>query len=138
MLIGAVAKKLGISIDAIRFYERSSLLPRAARTSGGYRRYFENDVETLKFIHRVKGLGFTLKEVRDLLNLRGSRAQACAPVRRRLEAKLADVEHKLASLQKLESELRQALRRCTREMRRRGAHCPILREANSRKPESHK
>jgi hypothetical protein len=70
------------------------------------------------------------------LSLRGSRLQPCAPVRRRLEEKLVDVHRKLADLQKLEHELRRALRSCTRELRNQPAHCPILREKNVRKPES--
>ena len=137
MQIGIVAKKIGLSVDAIRFYERNALLPRAPRTQGGFRRYAESDVETLAF-RRVQGLGFKLNEIRGLLNLRGSRLQPCAPVRRRLEEKLSDVQRKLADLHKLERELRLALRRCNRELRKRPAHCPILREGTPRKPESAK
>jgi DNA-binding transcriptional MerR regulator len=132
MQIGTVGKRVGLSVDAIRFYERNALLPRAPRTLGGFRQYSENDVETLNFIGRVQNLGFTLKEVRDLLDLRRSRLQPCAPVRRRLEEKLADVERKVSDLQKLEHEPRLALRSCKKEMRKRSAHCPILsRESNS-------
>jgi DNA-binding transcriptional MerR regulator len=72
MQIGAVAKRVGLSIDAIRFYERNALLPRAARTQGGFRQYGENDVETVAFIRRVQGLGFKLSEIRGLLRLRYS------------------------------------------------------------------
>lgn len=136
MQIGIVAKKIGLSVDAIRFYERNGLLPRPPRTEGGFRRYAENDVETLAFVRRVQGLGFKLSEIRGLLRLRGNRLQPCAPVQRRLQAKLADVQRKLADLHKLKQELRMALRSCNKEMRKRNAHCPILRERNSRKPES--
>lgn len=138
MQIGVVAKKIGLSVDAIRFYERNALLPRAARTEGGFRQYGEADVETLAFIRRVQGLGFKLSEIRGLLNLRGNRLQPCAPVRRRLEEKLVDVRRKLADLQKLEHELRLALRSCNKGLRKRSAHCPILRETNVRRPESAK
>ena len=132
MQIGAVGKRVGLSVDAIRFYERNALLPRAPRTLGGFRQYSESDVETLNFIGRVQHLGFSLKEVRDLLDLRRSRLQPCAPVRRRLEEKLSDVERKVSDLQKLEHELRLALRSCKKEMRKRSAHCPILsRKSNS-------
>lgn len=132
--IGTVAKRLGISIDAIRFYERTALLPRAPRTSGGFRQYAEGDIETLAFIRRVQGLGFTLKEVRDLLELRRSRGQDCAPVRRRLEAKLADVRSKLSDLQKLDHELCRALRRCKKEIGKRHPHCPILKDPDGHGP----
>jgi MerR family copper efflux transcriptional regulator len=128
MQIGIVAKKVGLSVDAIRFYERNALMRRAPRTQGGFRQYGEDDLETLGFIRRVQGLGFKLNEIRSLLNLRGSRLQPCAPVRRRLHEKLADVQRKLADLQRLEGELRLALRSCDKELRKSPAHCPILRE----------
>jgi DNA-binding transcriptional MerR regulator len=138
MQIGTVAKKIGLSVDAIRFYERYALLPRPPRTQGGFRRYAESDVETLAFIRRVQGLGFKLSEIRGLVNLRGNRLQPCVPVRRRLEEKLSDVQRKLADLQKLEHELRLALRSCNKELRKRTAHCPMLRATNNRKRESNK
>lgn len=135
MQIGIVAKRIGLSVDAIRFYERNALLPRAARTAGGFRQYGESDVETLAFIRRVQGLGFKLSEIRALLRLRGKRWQPCAPVRRRLQEKLADVQRKLSDLRKLERELRLALRSCNKELRKRSAHCPILQETNARQAE---
>jgi DNA-binding transcriptional MerR regulator len=138
MQIGAVGKRIGLSVDAIRFYERNALLPRPPRTQGGFRQFDESDVETLGFIRRVQNLGFTLREIRDLLELRRTRLQLCAPVRRRLQEKLADVQRKLSDLQKLEHELRMALRGCNKEMRKRSAHCPILKETNKPKPESGK
>ena len=78
MQIGIVAKKVGLSVDAIRFYERHALLPRPARTQGGFRQYGERDVETLAFIRRVQGLGFKLSEIRGLLSLRGRRSANCS------------------------------------------------------------
>src|ERR1700752_109063 len=111
MHIGSIAKKVGITPDAIRFYERNALLPRAQRTRGGFRQFSDREVETLTFIRRVQRLGFKLSEIRNLLSLRGSRMQPCAPVRRRLQAKLVDVRQKLADLRRLEHELCLALRR---------------------------
>src|SRR5260370_11272338 len=131
MQIGTVAKKIGLSVDAIRFYERNALLPLPPRTRGGFRQYAESDVDTLAFIRRVQGLGFKLNEIRALLRLRGNRLQPCGPVRRRLEEKLVDVQRKLADLHKLEHELRSALRSCDRELRKRPAHCLILRSTNN-------
>lgn len=136
MQIGVVAKKVGMSVDAVRFYERNGLLPRPPRTEGGFRRYAECDVETLGFVRRVQGLGFKLSEIRGLLQLRGNSMQPCAPVKRRLEEKLADVKKKLSDLQKLDHELRLALRSCNRELRKRDAHCPILRDRNLGSTES--
>jgi DNA-binding transcriptional MerR regulator len=138
MQIGIVGKRVGLSVDTIRFYERNALLPLPPRTQCGFRHYSENDVETLSFIGRVQNLGFTLREVRELLDLRRSRLQPCAPVRRRLEEKLADVQQKVSDLHKLEHELRLALRSCNKEMRKRSAHCPILREKGDSRPGSAK
>src|ERR1700732_1163559 len=72
MQIGSVAKQIGLSVDAIRFYERNALLPRPPRTQGGFCQYAESDVETLAFIRRVQGLGFKLSKIRGLLELRGN------------------------------------------------------------------
>jgi DNA-binding transcriptional MerR regulator len=133
MQIGTVGKKVGLSVDAIRFYERSSLLPQPLRTEGGFRKYANSDVETLGFIRRVQDLGFTLREVRDLLELRHRPLQPCAPVRLRLEQKLADVQRKRADLLKLEHELQSALRSCKKALRKKNAHCPILNDKRPRK-----
>src|SRR6266704_975068 len=127
MQIGTVAKQVGLTPDAIRFYERNALLPRPPRTAGGFRQYADADLQTLEF---------TLKEVRQLLGLRRRRFQPCAPVRRRLEQKLSHVRGKLADLHKLEQELRTALRACKKELRRRTARCPLLSESVTRKPEN--
>ena len=138
MHIGGVAKKIGLTPDAIRFYERSALLPRPPRTAGGFRQYADTDVETLGFIRQVQGLGFTLKEVRELLELRRRRLQPCAPVRRQLEQKLLHVHRKLADLHNLEQELRAALRACNRKLRKRSTRCPLLSGSCAHKPENGK
>jgi len=138
MLIGSVAKKIGLTRDAIRFYERSALLPHPMRTAGGFRRYTENDVDTLEFIRQAQGLGFTLKEVGELLKLRWSRLQPCAPVRGRLERKLAQVRGNLASLRTLERELKAALRDCNRGVQKRSARCPLLSRSMAHKAEKAK
>ena len=126
MHIGGVARKIGLTPDAIRFYERSALLPHPSRTAGGFRQYADTDVETLRFIRQAQGLGFTLKEVRDLLALRSSRLQPCAPVCLRLQKKLLQVRRKLSDLQTLQHELRSALRTCQKELHRRNPCCPLL------------
>ena len=131
MKIGVLAKRLGLTADAIRFYERRALLPHPLRTPGGFRQFSERDAETLAFIRRVQRLGFTLDEIRALLPLRDASRQSCAPVRRRLERKLRSVRAKLADLQHLEQELTAALRSCSRGARRRTAPCPLLRRVGS-------
>ncbi|MGH9534505.1 MAG: heavy metal-responsive transcriptional regulator [Terriglobales bacterium] len=129
MQIGQVAKMAGLSPGAIRFYERSALLPPPPRTLGGYRRYSCRDVEMLAFIRRVQNLGFTLGEIRELLGLLDSHRLPCAPVRARLKEKLAHVRRQIADLHKLEHTLDLALRRCDRELKHGGAQCPVLRDA---------
>jgi MerR family transcriptional regulator, copper efflux regulator len=138
MHIGSVAKKIGLTPDAIRFYERNALLPRPPRSAGGFREFADADVQTLGFIRQVQGLGFTLKEVRDLLELRQRRLQPCAPVRRRLEQKLVHVHRKLEDLQKLERDLRAALHACDKKLRKRSARCPLLAGPGAQKPRNEK
>src|SRR5215469_13624750 len=73
-----VAKKIGLSADAIRFYERNALVPRAPRSQGGFRQYDENDIETLVFIRRVQGLGFTQRNSRSAETARESPTALCS------------------------------------------------------------
>jgi DNA-binding transcriptional MerR regulator len=136
MQIGTISKKIGLTADAIRFYERSSLLPSPPRSAGGFRQYGEGDVETLGFIRRVQGLGFTLREIGELLELRRTRLQPCAPVCRRLDQKLSQVRRKLHDLHKLEHELQAALGNCKKELHKRSARCPLLRKPSRVKQES--
>src|SRR6516165_3730346 len=77
MQIAIVAKKIGLSVDAIRFYERNGLLSRPPRTQGGFRRYGDTDVETVAFVRRVQGLGFTLSDSRPAKTARESLAALC-------------------------------------------------------------
>ena len=98
LTIGTVARRAGVGVETIRFYERKKLLPEPARDpSNGYRRYTESAVSRLKFIGRAKELGFTLRETRELLELRGGPA-TCGTVRSRAEDKIADVRRKIRDL----------------------------------------
>lgn len=135
MHIGRVAKKIGLTPDTIRFYERNSLIPRPSRSAGGFRQYGDADVETLRFIRQVQHLGFSLKEIRELAALRSSRLQPCAPVRLRLEKKLSQVWQKLSDLQTLQRELQTALRICKKELHRKKSHCPLLTGAKQNRSE---
>jgi len=135
MQIGEVARKIGLSVDAIRFYEHKALLPIPPRTAGGFRQYADRDLETLGFIRSIQGLRFTLAEVRELLELRESKIMPCAPVRRRLEQKLTSVRQKLADLKRLERDLRGVLDRCHQQKRKRSTRCPLWSEIKPRKSE---
>jgi len=130
MQIGEVAKLTALTVDAIRFYERRALLPKAPRTAGRFRLYTNHDVARLGFIRQMQGLGFSLTEIRQLLELREHHRDACLEVRDLLKAKLEKVRSKIQELEQLERELALDLRKCNRELKHRQRHtprqCPIL------------
>ncbi len=95
MKIGELAKRAGAGIDTVRFYEREGLLPRPQRQASGYRNYEPSAVARLSFIRRAKALGFTLSEIRELLELSGRRENDMAGLKVAATEKLTDVEAKL-------------------------------------------
>src|SRR6266699_4373763 len=103
--IGQVAEKTGLSIDAIRFYEKAGLLPRPARTEGGYRLYQEQEVADLEFIQKAQQLGFSLNEIRELFSIQRHPHEVCEHVRDLITQKLGVVRAKIAELQAMETEL---------------------------------
>lgn len=124
LTIGKLASAAGIGVEAIRFYEREGLLPQPPRSRSGYRQYPPDAVARVLFIRRAKELGFTLKEVIELLELRVAPDKSCADVRDLAKAKIADVEDKLADLARIKG----ALERLARTCRGKGptSACPIL------------
>jgi DNA-binding transcriptional MerR regulator len=136
MQIGEAAKRACLTVDAIRFYERRALLPKAVRTMGRFRLYGPDDVARLQFIRQMQSLGFSLREVKQLLDLRSSKVEACGSVRELLQAKLNAIRAKLRELQTLEKELAADLRRCNRELDHRKQHnpcaCPVLEMENQK------
>jgi MerR family transcriptional regulator, copper efflux regulator len=107
MKIGELAERGGVDVQTVRYYERRELLPEPRRTGSGYREYDDHDLHRLRFILRAKRLGFTLSEVRDLLELRVAPGRAAEDVRRRAEEKMRDVVARIAELE----EIREALGR---------------------------
>lgn len=99
LLIGQLAASAEIKPDAVRFYERSGLLPRAQRTASGYRVYDQTAVTQLRFIKKAQSLGFSLDEVRRILHLKGQGSATCRSVMRIAEATLSETEIKLRNLQ---------------------------------------
>ena len=81
MQIGEVARRTSLTVDAIRFYEKRKLLPKADRSAGRFRLYTEGTVERLHFIQQMQGLGFSLHEVGELIQLRERKVEACESVR---------------------------------------------------------
>lgn len=129
--IGELARRTALSIDAIRFYERRKLLPQAFRSAGRFRLYTADDIERLRFVRRMQRLGFSLKEIRELIGIRADKAHACPSVRQFLKAKLAEVTVKIRELQQLETELKTDLRKCKRalkQQRGKACACPVLEE----------
>ena len=128
MKIGAVAKAAGIGIDAVRFYERQGLIPEPARQPSGYRAYSPDVVLSLRFIRRAKELGFSLKEISELLSLETAAEATAADVRKSAEAKLADIEERIRALQRMRRALRKATESCTGQGSTSG--CSILQTLN--------
>src|SRR5258708_35065764 len=135
--IGQVAQKTGLSVDAIRFYEKSGLLPRPARTQGGYRLYQEREVADLEFIQKAQQLGFSLNEIRELFSIQRHPHEVCVHVRDLIAQKLDVVRAKIVELQTLETELAGALRQCRTALRQPSKHrdsCPVLEAITKPRP----
>jgi DNA-binding transcriptional MerR regulator len=131
MQIGKVAQKTGLSVDAIRFYERTGLVPKPPRTPGGYRLYHDSQIADLEFIQKAQLLGFSLNEIRELFSIQRRPEETCIHVRDLIEQKLGVVRSKMAELHRLESELSAALRQCRKALRTPSKHpdkCPVLQE----------
>jgi Cu(I)-responsive transcriptional regulator len=120
--IGALAKRGGVGIDTVRYYERSGLLSPKTRLASGYRRYSPAEVARLRFIRRAQALGFTLNEIRDLLAL--STRRDVARVKRAAQQKVIDVEQRIASLERMRQGLVSLIEACPGHGRT--EDCPIL------------
>ena len=130
LTIGAVARRAGVGIDTIRYYERQGLLPEPQRRASGYRDYRTDVVERLRFIRRAKALGFTLEEIAELLALSGRRDVAA--VKRGAQRKLAALEQRIAELTRIRDGLARLVRACSGHGR--VEDCPILSALNEDLP----
>ena len=110
--IGDLAKATGTKVETIRWYERVGVLAAPARTSGNYRAYGAEHLERLSFVRRARDLGFSLDQVRDLLQLADDRNQSCDAVDRVAREHLEEVERKIADLEALRHELRDLIGQC--------------------------
>jgi len=120
--IGQLAQRAGVAIDTVRYYERNGLLPPSGRLASGYRRYGDIELKRLRFIRRAKVLGFTLEDIRGLLSL--SDEQNVAEVRTAAQGKLADIEQRIADLERVRDGLRRLIAACPGHGR--ADACPIL------------
>jgi len=123
MNIGEAAAASGVSAKMIRHYEEQGFVPRAGRTMAGYRVYRENDVHALRFIRRARDLGFSLKEIKDLLGLWQNRRRASADVKRLAERHVQELDRKIAEMQAMRRTLVDLTRHCRGDNR---PDCPIL------------
>ncbi len=133
MTIGQVAKKANVNIQTVRFYERRGLIPEPPRRSSGYRQYSGDDVARIQFIKHAQEVGFTLKEISELLSLRVDPKTSCGEVKGKANAKIAEIEEKIRALQRMKKALSTLAAQC----RGQGptSECPILEalsEATSR------
>lgn len=124
LTIGEVAKGADVGVETVRFYEREGLISPPPRRRSGYRQYPPETVRRVRFIRRAKALGFTLKEIAELLAMRVDANTSCAQVRVLARAKISDIDERLAALQRVRDALERLARRC------RGSgptsECPIL------------
>lgn len=124
LTIGQVAKQAGLGIETVRFYEREGLLEEPLRKESGYRQYREDVLGRLRFIKRAKELGFSLREIKELLGLRIDPQTTCADVRQRAESKITDIEDKIRMLQGMKKALIKLTRTCPGNGPT--SECPIL------------
>ena len=124
MTTGQVAREAGVNVETIRFYERKGLIQEPPRRESGYRQYPSRVVNRIRFIKRAQELGFSLKEIDELLELRADGPEACPDVQTRAEAKIVDIENKLHTLQKMQAVLKKLIRECSHHTPEDA--CPIL------------
>ncbi len=122
--IGQLAKMAGVHVQTVRYYERRNLLQPTARKASGYRMYGDDALKRLRFIKNAQALGFTLREVNELLNLRVSSVARCGTMQVKAQAKLRQVEAKTRDLLALSRALKRLIRSCLAGQPT--EHCPIL------------
>jgi MerR family transcriptional regulator, copper efflux regulator len=122
--IGKVARRAGVGVETIRFYERQGLLTAPIRKESGYRLYSEQALGRLRFIRRAKELGFSLREIKELLQVRRNSSAPCEDVCGKAKAKIANIEEKIAVLTKMRETLSELFVAC--QVRTSLGDCPIL------------
>jgi len=123
MNIGTVAEQAGVPAKTIRYYEDIGLIRKAERLPNGYRAYSEHEMRELNFIKRARELGFSVEEVRDLLDLWRNTRRASAAVKALATRHLEVLEHKIAELESMRRSLAHLVQRCHGDER---PDCPIL------------
>jgi len=113
LTIGHLARESGINLETVRYYERRGLLSKPPRSASGYRLFPIEATRRLRFIQRAKELGFSLKEIGELLSLRVSSTTTSAGIRAKAKSKIADIRSKIRSLDSMEKALLKLTKSCT-------------------------
>ncbi|GAB4374336.1 MAG: helix-turn-helix domain-containing protein [Acidobacteriota bacterium] len=130
---GRLARRAGVNLQTIRYYERRGLLDPPPRTESNYRVFPPDAVARLRFIRRAQELGFTLEEIRELLSLRASPRANCESVRRRALEKMQEIDRRVGMLRRMKRALASLVHQC--EGRRPATDCPILAALDERTEE---
>lgn len=125
MRIGELARRAGVNVQTVRYYERRGLLPDPRGRDRGYREYGPSTLERLRFIKRAQDLGFTLAEIQELLALRLGRGAGAARVKARAQAKIREIEARLRDLERIRHALSHLAGECTAGRGPLG-DCPLL------------
>ncbi|KAA3617252.1 MAG: MerR family transcriptional regulator [Calditrichaeota bacterium] len=125
MDIRAISNKTGFSIDTIRYYEKMGLIENVDRSKTGYRIFTNEDFKRFLFIKKAKNMGFTLKDIKELLTLKIEEDEPCEPVHKMAKEKLQFVEQKLGELEKIRIVLKTLISQCSRHQPT--EPCPVLR-----------
>lgn len=113
LTVGVLAKESHINLETVRYYEKIGLMPRPKRRESGYRSCSENDLARLTFIVRAKELGFTLKEIKELLAMRIDAGTKCADMKNIAERKILDIETRIKDLRSISEHLQELVKQCT-------------------------
>ncbi len=124
LTIGKVAKQAGVGIETIRFYEREGIIAEPPRRESGYRVYDQEVVTRIRFIRRAKELGFSLKEISELMKLQVDPKANCSGVKKRTETKLLEIENKIRDLKRMQKILNEVASACVAA--KPISDCPIL------------
>ena len=124
LTIGSLAKLAGVPLTTVRFYERANVVRPVSRTAANYRLYPPDAIARIRFTRRAQELGFTLREVKELLALRSDGAKSCRKVRVAANAKIADIQTRIRSLQRISRALTRLADECETHVQ--GTGCPLL------------
>lgn len=112
LLIGEVAKKSQVGVETVRFYEREGLIGLPERNGSGYRQYSESVIKQIQFIQHAKTLGFSLKEIGELIKLKSTRGARCKSIKLTAKAKIADIQEKIDALERMKTALEPLVAQC--------------------------